>query len=63
MIEDQTPGPGMASNLDFPKEGRLKPKVKTVSKLSNLEDEVSKLVKPKRMTDGGSGGQPPGIFL
>ena len=52
-MEDQKSGPGLASNLDFAKGGRLEPKLKGFLKLSKLGDEVSKLVQTKRVTESG----------
>ena len=49
----EQPGPGLAWNLDFAKVGGFEPKVKRFPKLSELGDVVSKLVWPKRITDGG----------
>ena len=64
-MEDQKSGPGLACNLDFAKEKGLERKVMKFPKMSKLEDVVSilsKLVQPKRITDGGLGAGRWAIF-
>ena len=54
-MEDQKPWPVFLRNQDFAEGRGLTPKVK----MSELRDELSKLVQLKRITDGGLEAAPP----
>ena len=51
-MENQKSGPGLACYQDFAKEKELEPKVKIFSKLSKLEDVMSKFFNPNESQTG-----------